>query len=100
MNIDLRNGLKVGGHVYSVKSGGVVNERLKEGEYYARCYYSEREILVDNSRTRSVVNNSVIHEILHAIDNNFDTKLRESQIKRIANGLHQVTEQFGINFKV
>lgn len=100
MQIDISKGIKVGGHTYKVKSGERINERLKEGNYYGRCYYKEKEVLIDDSQEHGQVSNSIIHEVVHAIDNEFDTKLSESQVKRLSNGLHQVMSEWDVQFVI
>ncbi len=100
IDINVSKGIKVAGHTYKVKSGGQINTRLKEGEYYGRCYQSEREILLDDSFSKEQVSNSFIHEVVHAIDSAFVIRLNESQVKRLSNGLHQVLSDLGLSFIV
>ncbi len=96
--VDVSRGMGIAGHFYQVKIGKGITGRLKEGNYYGRCYNTEKQILTDNSVPSPLCSNNLIHETIHAIDDCYDTKLSETQVKRIANGFHQVMEEFGIRF--
>lgn len=98
--VDAQRGIKVGGYRYAVRTGKTINTRLKEGDYWGRCYHKECEILVDNSGSELLMSSHIIHETVHAIDQCFKTKLSESQVSRLANGIHQVLEELGIRFTI
>ena len=55
--------------------------------------YFNRKIEIDPDQGLAEQHHAFLHEALHAIDNIFDTDLKETQIKRIASGYCQLIQQ-------
>ena len=91
--------LKVAGHVYKVVwDNGRLSESGFVGEtdhnqdiiYLCKCYPKKE-------RAKSEIEETFLHEILHAIDVNYNNHaLSEEETTRLATGLHQVLKD---NFK-
>ena len=86
--------IKVAGHYYKVKwdnkrlsNEGWVGESDHHLDMIYLCKYYRRE----EPRTDSEIQETLVHEILHAIDVNYNNHaLNEKTITRLATGLHQV----------
>ncbi len=98
--VDISRGVKIGAHHYSIKTGKVITERLKEASYYGRCYNTDKQLFVDGTLIESKFNETVIHEMLHAVNEVYcNSKVSESKIDGLANGLTQAFDSLGITFK-
>ena len=93
-NMKIPKKIKVAGHIYKIKWD---NKRLSDDGYVGEsdhhldmiylCRYFKRE----QPRTDSEIEETFIHEILHAIDVNYNNHaLSEKEVTRLAVGLHQV----------
>lgn len=86
--------IKVAGHIYKVKwdDRGLVKERLigstnNDFKEIRLCkhYKSKR------ARVKSEIEETFIHEVLHAIDKNYNnSSLTEKALNRLSQGLYQV----------
>ena len=84
-------GLKVGGYIYRIIAGSV---DLRETHMLGTCSSDELLISIDTTRSQQVMQSTLLHETLHAINFVYlpDEKLHlsEGQIGALANGLFQV----------
>ena len=93
------NKIKVAGHLYRIKYD---DKRLSKENIVAEVNHDKNEIALceyyhTTKRAKSEIEESLLHEILHIIDTNYnDHSLKEKQVKRLAIGLHQVLKD---NFK-
>lgn len=58
-----------------------------EGDLVGECDTDSQTIAVQDKLPLESEQDTLIHEVLHAIDEMVDSKLRESQVKRLATGL-------------
>lgn len=85
--------LKVGGHIYTVIEGYKFKERE---DAHGQCDHTALEIRLTESDiggkfSRSKIECSFIHEVLHAVDNTYNNaNLKEEDVTRLAEGLYQV----------
>lgn len=71
---------------------GLGRNDAKRGE----TQYFDREIKLDSDLVPQEKCQTFIHEVTHAIDDTFDCKLSESQVKRMAHGFYQVLGQLEV----
>ena|SRR3972149_4607096 len=98
--IAVGKGVKVGAHIYKVRTGQHITDRLKEGSFYGRTYHSEEKlIMLDSKLPETQFSQTFLHEVIHAVDTIYlGSSLREKQVIGIANGLAQVMEGLGVRF--
>jgi len=97
MDIEIPDTIKVGGLDYTVIFGRSLRlaGNLRKGE----TRYAEQVIAIDDTALQQQINEVMLHELLHAVDNVYNADcLTEDEVNRLAHGLHQVFEQLGINF--
>ena len=58
--------------------------------------YDKKLIQLDSNSTRTAT--SLLHECIHAIDNNAALDLSEEQVKRLAHGLYAIIRDNKLNF--
>lgn len=79
--------LKIGGHVYTVR---VLKNIAKDDDFFKKecgdTSLSKCEIRIDGNQVASQQEETLIHEVLHAINNTIDHALLHS----IAHAFHQV----------
>ena len=83
--------MKICGHDYKIKF--VPHFRGKDGEEYCgEIRYTERFIGIDSAMRKDVIEETLIHEILHGIiyHSNKRTDHNEQSIQAISNGLYQL----------
>ena len=98
MDIKVPKVVKIGGFDYSVKFEPRPL-RLVGNCTRGECRHMEQEIAVDNSCLQQHTNLTWLHEVLHAVDNAYNSdRLAEEDVTRLAHGLNQVFGQLGINF--
>ncbi len=98
MNIIIPRQLKIGGFTYAVEYKEH-DEDLRSRNRYGEHHASTRKIILESSFSAEQVNNTFLHEILHAIDAIYNNdKLQEEDNERISYGLHQIFEQLNVNF--
>ncbi len=85
--------LKVGGHIYTVIQDFKFKERI---DAHGQCDHTLLEIRflkrdMSGDFSRSKIECNFIHELLHAIDNTYNSaNLKEEDVVRLAEGLYQV----------
>ena len=82
--------IKIGGHNYSVfyVKG---NHKEKGIENYGKIYHDAKKIYIDKDIAKSQQEETLLHEILHAIDQIYNNhSLSEKQIESMSEGLYQV----------
>ena len=86
--------IKVGGHVYLVTTGHRFRE---DASLVGQSRHEEGIILVSThsatgaTRERSQVEETFIHELLHAVDSIYNARgLNEDTVMRLSEGLYQV----------
>lgn len=73
------------GERYKVIYGG----RLAKSDY-GHCNPQLLEICVDPEQSKDKMRDTLLHEVIHAIDNVESLHLKESQVRSIATGLRAV----------
>jgi hypothetical protein len=95
--------LEIGCYTYKIElDKGHLNELRARGRN-GECLYEDQLIRIDVNSTKQSLNHTFLHELLHAIDINYNSKeeeygLDERQIDVIATGLQQIFKQIGIEF--
>jgi hypothetical protein len=85
--------LKVAGHEYKVFFD---DKFLNKQGLFGQCDFVTQKIRLCKKfkkqvRAKSDISRTLIHEIIHAIDNHYNSNtLTEKKVDRLANGLHQV----------
>tara|TARA_R100000808_G_C2104675_1_gene120687 strand:- start:450 stop:701 length:252 start_codon:yes stop_codon:yes gene_type:complete len=63
----------------------------EEGHHAWGRYNSQlQRIEIDNNQPSSMMSQTIIHEILHAIESNIDLGLGETGVQILSNALHQL----------
>jgi len=83
---------KLGGIKWSIEvQEGCDDLEDPDETYLGRCYLWKHKIVLrrteDNIASMSV---SLLHEVIHAVDNHLNIKLTEKQVHKMANGLFEV----------
>ena len=74
--------IRILGKRFSVEYGGDLKEDL-----VGECDTDGLKIRVKNDLPLETEQDTLLHEVLHAVDEMVDSKLKESQVKRLATGL-------------
>jgi len=86
--------IKIGGHTYKVKEDHKFVERsdlLGLCDHYQRIIFITPFDVNGAKRGRTGIEETFIHELLHAVDEIYNSKkLEEDTVKRISEGLYQV----------
>ena len=80
--------VKILGMDYTVKMCG--EGELSDGDYIGRIVTKKALIRIDKTAETQPQEELLIHEILHGIDLAMDTQIKETVIKRLANGFYAV----------
>ena len=97
--VDISRGIKLGAHHYPIKADKATGERLKEGSFYGRCYHTEHKILVDRDLPESKFNETVLHEIVEAVNSLYcNGGITHRNIVCLSNGLTQALSSLDITF--
>lgn len=78
--------LKIGGHVYKIKFLDIVRLDGLTGDEMGYCDKEKNEIRIQKGMSQSQTEETLIHEILHGINNVVSHETTES----LAHSLHQV----------
>ena len=81
--------LNVGGHKYDIMVLPLEHEDNNK-ELYGRHLVKENTILINQDIHKSRKEETLIHEILHAIFYNYGLEHKENEIDAISNGLFQL----------
>lgn len=81
--------IPVGPHSYTIK----INRTVDSDQAWARTDLLHKEFQFGELCTGSQLSITFLHELIHAIDECYDTGLNESQITRLANGLADTLQQ-------
>lgn len=104
IEIELPGTIKVGGFDYEVTCSKERDAELERNNQSGVAYHSDtkRDISIKTTLSPQNFNNTTIHEFVHVADtvNNSNSRLTETQVEGIANGLHQIFEQLNIRFVV
>lgn len=85
------------GHTYQVLLVDEVNNQGHEPRsLMGRCSSAELEIQVCKTLPVGRQEETLLHEILHALDAALDTGLKETQVHRLSEGLYQVLKPYGL----
>ena len=91
--------LKIGGHDFSIVSGGEVDKELEGNGNAGSCSTSRKRISLKSTLLPQAFSEIFIHEVLHAIGGVFGNyTITEDEFHGLANGLLQVLEQLDIRF--
>lgn len=76
------------GKTYTIRF--VKKARMDSEEEYGICDFSKTEILVNRDFGKDHQKDTVIHEIVHAIDEDLDLGFSEKQVRNLGCALYQV----------
>ncbi len=98
MNLIIPKTIKIGGFTWEVSF--VRNDSsLRSSNRYGECSYTDRKIRIESGFNQEQSNETFLHEVIHAVDNIYNNDaMCDEQIDRLAQGLHQIFGQLGINF--
>ena len=83
------NKLKVGGHEYKVEITKTYDEK-KEHNNWGQTNHVKLKIYLDEGLANTKMEETFIHELLHAVDSHQGNILKEGQVDKIANTLYAV----------
>lgn len=84
MSLKIRGTFNVLGERYKVRL------RRQKDKAYGRCYCQEGLIELDPRQSPDKMRDTLLHEVVHAIDSVDSLKLSEHQVRRMATGLRAV----------
>ena len=84
--------IKIGAHDYSV---GYRQHMKLDDNWRGACNQRTGEILIDPIGG-DTINRSLLHEVVHLIDFNYECILSEENISRLAHGMVEFLENLGI----
>ena len=89
--------IKIGAYMYDV----AYEANLKIDEGFRACVnFRTHKILIDPAQSDTQKSFTLLHEIMHIINNNYECDLDESNISRIANGILEfLQDNLGIKFE-
>lgn len=85
------------------KRVSVVHEVPKGGKDAGECYHIDGRVIVSPKQSADNQNDTLLHELLHFVDEEMQTNLRERQVRLLATGIyamfkanpHLVSQLFG-----
>lgn len=83
--------IKVGRHSYSVK----YMEEIEEGKLLGVCYLDDKRIEVAMEKGQREAESTILHEMLHAISEEYDLNLSEKRVIQLEKGLFETLERNG-----
>ncbi|MEW6661976.1 MAG: hypothetical protein ACOY9Y_09680 [Bacillota bacterium] len=87
--------VEIGGHVFRISIVEVVNKHTPRR---AEIDHLAGEIRIDAAMAHSRQEQSLLHEILHEVDQQFATGLDEATLARLAEGLYAVLKLNHLHF--
>lgn len=93
--------IQIGGHKYKVtltEAYSTTDDEMRVGDHcpVTLAIRLATQTADGGRRELSVLEASLLHELLHAIDAVYDCDLTEDSIEPLAEGLYQVLKQFGL----
>lgn len=76
--------IRVIGKPYSVE---LVPKTKLETADLGECKYPEQQITIQSGQAKEQEQDTLLHEVIHAVDEAMDTDLSETQVRRMATGL-------------
>ncbi len=99
IEIKIPSTIKIGGFDYEIIINQQSDQELDNNNHWGEHSSAKRWIRLHSKAKGQELTNTMIHEILHAVDSVFNNRmLTENETELLANGLHQVLEQLGIRF--
>ncbi len=90
--------IKLGGHKYKIILD--YSKKLIDEGSNGEVNYRKQEIRINATRPNSQKREALIHEILHCVNKVYDGETSEEKtITRLSEGLNQVFDELGIEFK-
>jgi len=82
--------IKITGVDYKIELVDEIEDDIHESQFRARVLFKENKIKILNSYSCQDKFRTLLHEIIHILDDNFKLELEESTIQRLASGLYGV----------
>lgn len=82
--------LNIGGIEYKIKIVKDNSDGMHEAQYRGKVRFSEDEVDILESYSNESKFRTLLHEIIHILDDNYKLELNEEIIARLASGLYQV----------
>jgi len=82
--------VKVAGIEYKVEICKDYTDEMNEAEFRGKVFFKENKIKLLNSYSIDEKMRTLIHEVLHIIDDNSKIDMSEETIRRVSCGLYQV----------
>ena len=90
------NKLKIAGHVYKVKLTHI--NALDSGDNYGTCDVPKQIICLNETNSNTRMRETLLHEILHAIDIEFGFGLNEQIVNTLGLELHRILYENKLDF--
>lgn len=90
--------VKIGWMEYKVKVVKSSEINNGDGEFYGRCNHGTNTIIINDSYSKEQREATLLHEVIHVVDNYAGLDLSERQVKGLANMLYQVIK--GNNWRI
>lgn len=82
--------IKISGIDYEVEFVEEIRDDIHEVEYRGRTLYKENKLLILDSYSTEDKFRTLLHEVIHVLDNDFKLEMEENTIRRLTVGLYQV----------
>lgn len=85
--MDIPKTLKIGGHEFKVL---LVQSMASRDECYGKMWMDRLEIHIDSSVSKELQEETMLHEAIHAIDEENGLDLTEQQVQSLGHGIYQL----------
>tara|TARA_R100001463_G_scaffold6332_1_gene20841 strand:- start:4029 stop:4334 length:306 start_codon:yes stop_codon:yes gene_type:complete len=86
----LENYLKICGHYYKVKFVDNLTDAGGDRHAWGRIHSANQVIEIESNCSNSKKKESLVHEVIHAIESSVDLGLNETEVCVLANALFQL----------
>jgi len=79
--------VNISGIIYDVIVEKFQHNRLTEDKFWGRIEQDECKIYLNGNLNKQTLDQVFFHEILHGIENNYQIKIKDADIDRVAHGI-------------
>ncbi len=90
--------LRIGGIDYTVEIVDFKDSDFIKVTHWGHCYHGECKIILNNNINKQKLWQTLLHEAVHIIDNEYNVGLDEDNVDRITSGLYAFLKDNKINF--
>lgn len=88
--------VRINGIIYDVEIANYEGNDFVSINYWGHCYHDKCKIVLNKSIDKQKLEQTFLHEIIHIINIDYELKLDEDDVTRLANGLYAFLKD---NFK-